>query len=169
MTLFEIFDLGYNILEKHDSDDLVAIQNQYKWELYVLKNNNTDEDTYKEKILAKAIEILNKRIVTLEEFRQLGLYYKSLCYETKYLNDDEVRLGNLYSKWKYPTKNVLFLDSIITDLLLLQVNHEDQKSDTEAEDNINIHLIDDKDIVEKKKRKVLPMETWLSNVIQTIV
>ena len=116
MILFELFDLGYNILEKYDSDDLVAIQNQYKWELYVLKNNNTDEDTYKDNILAKAIEILNKRIVTLEEFWQLELFYKSLCYETKYLNDDEVRLGYLYSKWKYPTKNVLFLDSIITDL-----------------------------------------------------
>ena len=89
----------------------------------------------------------------MEEFRQLGLYYKSLCYETKYLNDDKVRLGNLYSKWKYPTKNVLFLDSNITDLLLLQINHEDQKSDTEVEDNINIHLIDDKDIAEKNEFK----------------
>ena len=153
MTLFELFDLGYNILERYGSDDSVEIQNQHKLELYVLNKNNTDEDTYKEKILAKAIEILNKRIVTLEEFRQLGLYYKSLCYETKYLNDDEVRLGNLYSKWKYPTKNVLFLDSIITDLLLIQINREDQKSDTEAEDNINIHLIDDKDIVEKNNEK----------------
>ena len=153
MTLFELFDLGYNILEKYDSDDLVAIQNQYKWELYVLKNNNTDEDTYKGNILGKAIEILNKRIVTLEEFRQLELFYKSLCYKTKYLNDDEVRLGNLYSKWKYPTKNVLLIDSIITDLLLLQINRKDKNSCTQATDNINIHLIDDKDIVEKNNEK----------------
>ena len=153
MTLFELFDLGYNILEKYDSDDSVAIQNQYKWELYVLKNKNTDEDTYKDNILGKAIEILNKRILTFDEFRKLDDLYNALCYESKYLSDNEARLGNQYSKWKYPTNNVLLIDSLCTDLLINQINCYDKNTPTQTTVNLNIGLIDETVIIEKNDEK----------------
>jgi len=130
MSFFELFDIGYNILEKYDSDDLVSIHNQYKWELYVLKNKTTNKETYKGNILGKAIDILNKRILTIDEFRKLDDLYKALCYETKYLSDNEVRLGNQYSKWKYPTNNVLLIDSLCTDLLINQINWNDKNTPT---------------------------------------
>ena len=71
MSLFDLLDIGYNILEKYESDDSVLIKNQYEWELYVLQNDNTNEDIYKGNILRKAIEYLKNRVVLFSESRKL--------------------------------------------------------------------------------------------------
>ena len=153
MSLFDLLDIGYNILEKYESDDSVLIKNQYEWELYVLQNDNTNEDIYKGNILRKAIEYLKNRVVLFSESRKLESLYKALCYETKFLSDEEVKLGNLYSKWKYPTNNVLLIDSLCTDLLLNLMIREDKKKCVKTTDEIDVHLIENNDIVKINDEK----------------
>ena len=113
MSYLDLFDIGYNVLEKFHSDDSVPITNKYNWELYVLKKNDTNTTIYSKKLLDLLKEILKNRILLVDEFRKLDFIQKYLCYQNKYLSDNEIRIGNEYSKWKYSTNIFLLIDSNI--------------------------------------------------------
>ena len=116
MSYWNLFDIGYNALERYHSDDAALISNKYNWELYVLRKSETDTETYIDKLLDILSAVLKTRITTVNEFRKLDYPFTYLCYPNKFLSDNEIRIGNEYSKWKYPTNSVLLLDSNIVQL-----------------------------------------------------
>ena len=80
------------------------------------EKNDTNTTIYSKKLLDLLKEILKNRILSVDEFRKLDFSQKYLCYQNKYLSDNEIRIGNEYSKWKYPTNSFLLIDSNIIQL-----------------------------------------------------
>ena len=81
-----------------------------------LQKSETNTATYINNVLDVLSKVLKNRIATENEFRKLDYPFKYLCYEKKFLSNDEIRIGNEYLKWKYPTNSVLWIDSNIIEL-----------------------------------------------------
>ena len=88
MSYWNLFDIGYNVLEKYHSNDSIFITNKYNWELFVLKQNDENTTIYRDKLLDVLINVLKNRIKTVDEFRKLDFSFKYLFYENKFLSEN---------------------------------------------------------------------------------
>ena len=66
----------------------------------------------KKKIIELIIKIQSNRYQTFKEYVFFNHGFgKKLCYKDVFLSDHDIDLANGYSKWRYPSNNVLFINS----------------------------------------------------------
>ena len=141
MSYYNLFELGSNILEQYVLSEAHLLKNNYSWEVYtLLKINDVDKSTYKKKIIKLIIKTQSNQFQTYKEYVSLIHYYdKRLCYETTHLSDNEISIGNGYSRWKYPTNNVVFITSNVvqvfaTGSIIFHSSKEENENNTVSTD-----------------------------------
>ena len=153
MSYWNVFDIGYNILERFHSDDTVLIKNQYNWDIYVVKKDETFISTYRKNLLNQLIKVFNNRIRTVDEFRILDFSQNYLCYNSIFLSDNEIAIGNEYSKWKYPTDSVLLINSNIIQVFSNDniINKDDAVSENSSK--LNFDTIQNFEVISKNGKQ----------------
>ena len=149
MSYWNLFDIGYNVLERYHSNDATLIPNKYNWDLYDLQKSETNTAIYIDVLLDVLTKVLKNRIATENEIRKLDYPFEYLCYENKFFSDDEIRIGNEYLKWKYPTNSVLLIDSNIIEIFLNTDIIENVGNPEHKSSNQKIDLIDNSSTIIK--------------------
>ena len=144
MSYYGLFELGSNVLEQFVSSEPHLLKNNYNWNVYVLrpKDNIVDKSTYEKNFIKFIINIHTNRFDTFKEYVYLNCAnYKRFCYENVFLSDNNIDLSNTYSRWKYPTNNVLFINSNVVQVLA-SADIIFREDDNERETDYKIMLLD---------------------------
>ena len=112
ISYYDLLELGSNVLEEYVSSKASLLKNIYDWQVYVLPKTVVSDSIYKQKIIELIIKIQSNRYQTFKEYVFFNHGFgKRLCYEDVFLSDHDIDLANGYSKWRYPSNNVLFINS----------------------------------------------------------
>ena len=117
MSYYDLFELGSNVLEQYVSSEASLLKNKYDWQVYVLPKTVVSDSIYKKKIIELITKLQSNRYQTYKEYIFFNHGFgKRLCYEDVFLSDHDIDLANGYSKWRYPSNNVLFINSNLVQL-----------------------------------------------------
>ena len=171
----DLFHFSNNSLQSYERNEYVSVPNKYKWNVYATKHINLpNAETQNVELLRIFEKLFGKRMYIKREMTGHPIDLQRLMVSDAYLSDQEVRLASEYSQWKFPTNDILVLDSgIVKNLGIEGIIWKDTGVATTRSNSIpNMCKIEEWDVKQIGKQKYIVWEhkmKYLSSTIQDFV